>query len=78
MSTIRNFEYESFDNTEPSQEIDANVSTVMIGEELLIEIRTMGPVGGEFNPNDMQVLRFSKNALAQLFDMAKTLNAQSH
>ena len=67
MGTIRKFEYEPPITTDllsdELPEIDAKICNVVVNGESFIEIKTLGPVDEMYHPDDLQVLRLSKEAI---------------
>lgn len=63
--TIRNFDAE-FDppiTNEALHEVDAKICLVEVDGERFIEIKTLGSVDAMYDPEELQVLRFSKSAI---------------
>ena len=75
---IRSFEHEPASNVDAGEDWDANISTVEVDGELMIEIRTAGPVDQVCLPEHVQAIRLSRNAFNELIGFKKKLNVQAN
>jgi hypothetical protein len=77
MGTIRSFEYEAPHSFDALPEVTGKLCFMVVDDEEFVEIKTLGPVDQAYDPDDLQIVRLSKQAVEEIVAHWKSFSSSA-